>query len=95
MRIQYRTEMWAEYLASAYPQFLASEDYDIETERQRLNDRYREAGENTRAEILRNTEELERLKMEFDVLARQEVRHFPSTFSGPRRNRDSALVRPL
>ena len=71
LRVQYRTEMWAEYLSSAYPQFLATEDYDIENERQRLDDRYREAGENTRGEVLRNTEEIEKLKVEYEALCRQ------------------------
>lgn len=72
-RALYRLEMWAEYLATAYPQFIASEDYDIETQKQKLLGRYELAGEHNRDDILRNTEEIEKQKAKYASLTAQGV----------------------
>jgi hypothetical protein len=65
--------MWTEYLATSYPDFLASEDFDIEQQKQRLQDRFDVAREATRTETLRNTEELEARRAEYEALCRQTV----------------------
>lgn len=65
--------MWAEYLSTSYPIFMASPDYDIETQKRKLVDRYEAAGEATRTEIMQATEELERLTAQYEAQCRQGV----------------------
>lgn len=72
-RMQHRTEMWVEFLSTAYPEFLAHEDYDIENQKRRLDDRYEAAGEQTKAVLMRTTEEIERLKAEYESLNKESV----------------------
>lgn len=72
-RMQHRTEMWAEYLASSYPEFLATEDYDIENQQRKLEDRYEASAEQTKAELMRATEEIEILKAEYKALCKESV----------------------
>jgi len=72
--MQHRTEMWAEYLYSSYPEFLATEDYDIENQQRKLEDRYEASAEQTKAEVMRATEEIEILKAEYKALCKESVR---------------------
>lgn len=73
MRPNLRTEMWGEYLSTSYPQFLASEDYDIGTQKQRLLSRYDAASEQNREDTLRNVEEIEKLKAKYAAMTAQSV----------------------
>lgn len=63
--------MWAEYLATAYPEFLAHEDYDIENQQRKLEDRYEASAEQTKADLMRATEEIEILKAEYKALCKE------------------------
>lgn len=66
-------QIWTEYLSTAYPLFLASENYDIDAQQNKLLDRYREAGEATRTENLAITEEVEIYEAELKALDAPEV----------------------
>jgi kinetochore protein NDC80 len=79
-RVQHRTEMWAEYLSTSYPEFLAHEDYDIENQKRKLEDRYEASGEQTKADVMRHTEEEERLKAEYKALCQESVSTARPTF---------------
>ena len=80
-RMQHRTEMWAEYLSSSYPEFLATEDYDIQNQQRKLEDRYEASAEQTKADLLRATEEIEILKSEYKALCQESVGHQPASLS--------------
>lgn len=66
--MQHRTEIWVEFLSTAYPAFLASDAYDIDADKDRLRDRYAAAGEATMQDVLVNKEEVEKLMGELEGL---------------------------
>lgn len=65
--------MWADYLSISYSRYLSDEGYDFEPEKERLEGRYRATGESTREIVMRNTEEVEKLKAEYEAVKREGV----------------------
>lgn len=65
--------MWADYLSISYSRYLSDEGYDFEPEKERLEGRYRATGETTREIVMRNTEEVEKLKAEYEAVKKEGV----------------------
>lgn len=79
MRPNFRGEVYAEYLNSAYGKYLLDENYDIEPERDRLEEHYNLAAQETKDDIMRNTEETEKLKQEHKAISTSKVADSPCT----------------
>jgi SMC interacting uncharacterized protein involved in chromosome segregation len=59
---------WVEYLSHSYDKYLQDENYDIEAERETLAARLDTHSQETKDDILRNTEEVEKLHVEYEAM---------------------------
>lgn len=72
-RGNYRSEVLVEYLTAAYDKYLQDENYDIEPERETMGDRFSSLSQGCRDDAMRNKEEVEKVKQEYEVLTKSKV----------------------
>ena len=68
LRPKYRNESWAHFLSITYGKYLEDEQYDFEADKDKLEAAYDSARQENRDEIMRNTEETERLKVQYNAM---------------------------